>query len=219
MRMKRNKNTHSTNMNKRWNRNKKSTKRYIEYYETIMDPIWTQRWEKDLKRLKVLKKDILALGPIPHKESQVIATTNYFVKFVNLLTAFLDNGQLECAPISKADSVNSLNTILIALVARKEDSFYYLNKAGIGKSVTTNNLYLGLFVPITEEDDIANIQTKKLNNTLLKVVVDFCPFSDWINKRVITFDGYPATISQKTLANLLRESQSIIFEAIDDVLK
>lgn len=205
---------------KRRRRNKKrwGAWRYAEYYERIMEHIWTERWETDLKRLKILKKNILALGPIPQKETQMIKTVNHFVKFLDLLTSFVDIGTLRCAPVSKADSANALNEMLVAFVAREESTLCYLNKTEVGKTVTTNSLYLGLFLEITDDDIKDDIQTKVHNGTVYKVEVDFSPLSDWLNRRVITTNGHLATISQKTLANLIQEMQAIIFETIDEIL-
>lgn len=224
MRTYKNNSVHSRNIRRKWNqrssarRKKYSANRYCRYYESIMEPIWNQCWEKDLKRLKSLKKEILSLGPIPQKESQLISTVNYFIKYLNILTSFVDNDLLKYSPIVKANSVQSFNNIISTLVAREKDSSYYINKAGKNQNVTINNLYLGLFVPITEEDSNSNIKIKKINNSFLKVEVDFYPFSDWINNKVLTVNGYPATISQKTLAKLLIESQSLLFNAIEDIL-
>lgn len=205
-------------MNKKRNKKWKES-RYNRYYEKTMEPIRKQQWETDLKRLKILRKDVLGLGPIPTRQIQLIKTTNYFIKFMDLLTEFHDNGMLKCAPESKAQEVRDFNDIISTFVAREKCTNCYHNRSEVGKRVTANNLYLGLFVPITDEDDLEQIQTKVINGKKLKVEVDFCPLYEWLNKRAVTIDGHRATISQKFLAKFLNEMRSIVLEVIDGVLE
>lgn len=201
--------------NKRWNKEG----RYSEYYQKVMDPIWTERWETYLKRLKKLKKEVLKIGSIPTKENQLIKTTNCFVKFIDLLTSFLDNGILECAPEGKAQAIINFNDMLDAFVARKNCTICYINKSERGQRVNVNNLYIGIFNLITDKDDLNNIQTKNINGKKLRVDVDFTPLSEWLNGRVRTPDGHQAKLSQRVLAKFLNEMKSIVLELIDEILK
>ena len=203
---------------KKQNKKRWGSSRYTEYYEKIMEPIWTEHWETDLKRLKILKKNLMSLGPVPQKEAQTIKTINYFVKFIDILTSFVDKGILRCAPINKGESANSLNEMLIAFVARKESTLCYLNKTEIGKTVTTNSLYLGMFFELNDDDIKNNVQTKTHKGITYKVEVDFSPLSDWLNRRVRTTNGNLAIISQQTLAHLIQEMQTMLFETIDEIL-
>ena len=207
-------------MQKRWNQHSKPRRpsRYADYYERMMDPIWTQRWENDLKRIKILKKNILSLGPVPQKQVQVIKTVNHFVKLIDLLTSFVDHGILSCSPMDKSESADAFNDMLISFVARRESTLCYLNKTEVGKTVTTNSLYLGLFFEITEDEVTDNIQTKTHNGTLYRVDVDFSPISDWLNRRVLTSSGNLATISQTVLAFLIKEMETMLLKTIDELL-
>lgn len=206
-------------MKRRKNNKKKwGASRYTQYYEKIMEPVWTEHWDSDLKRLKILKKNLMSLGPVPQKETQTIKTVNYFVKFIDILTSFVDKGILRCAPISKGESANSLNEMLIAFVARKESTLCYLNKTEVGKTATTNSIYLGMFFELNDDDIKNNVQTKTHKGITYKVEVDFSPLSDWLNRRVRTTNGNLAIISQQTLAHLIQEMQTMLFETIDEIL-
>lgn len=198
---------------------KRKPERYAEYYERTMEPIWTERWKKYLKRVKALKKDISRLGPIPTEEKQLIKTINYFVKIIDVVTDFYDDGLVKCAPKEKAQALINFNDMVFTLVAREKCTSCYLNKSEVGKRVTANNLYLGMFNSITNEDELNNIKTEEINGSKLKVEVDFTSISEWINGRAVTLDGYRASISQKQLAKVLKGIQSIILEVIDEILK
>ena len=197
---------------------KRKIARYPKYYQRIMEPVLVERWETYLNRLRILKKDLLKLGPIPTKEIQLIKTTNYFVKFIDLLTDFHDKGMLECATEKKAQAVYDFNDMLVTLVAR-EESICYLNKSENGQRITANNLYLGSFVPVTEKDNLKNIEIKQIDGIKVKVEVEYTPLSEWINKRAIAKDGSPARISQKTLSRFLDKRKSMLLEIIDEILK
>ena len=155
---------------------KRKIARYPKYYQRIMEPVLVERWETYLNRLRILKKDLLKLGPIPTKEIQLIKTTNYFVKFIDLLTDFHDKGMLECATEKKAQAVYDFNDMLVTLVAR-EESICYLNKSENGQRITANNLYLGSFVPVTEKDNLKNIEIKQIDGIKVKVEVEYTPLS------------------------------------------
>lgn len=205
---------------KRWNQHSKPRRpsRYADYYERMMDPIWTQRWENDLKRIKILKKNILSLEPVPQKKVQVIKTVNHFVKLIDLITSFVDQGILSCAPMYKSEAADSFNEMIVSFAARHESTLCYLNKTEIGKTVTTNSLYLGLFFEIADDDIKDNMQIKIHNGVKYHVDVDFSPISDWLNRRVRTSNGNLATISQSTLSFLIKEMERMLLETIDELL-
>ena len=121
-------------MQKKWNRHSKPRRpsRYADYYERMMDPIWTQHWENDLKRIKTLRKNIYSLGPVPQNKVQVLKTVNHFVKLIDLITSFVDYGILTCVPSTKSESAETLNEILVSFVGREESTLCYLNKTEVG---------------------------------------------------------------------------------------
>lgn len=198
---------------------KRKTQRYGKYYFQTMQPVWEERWQKYLKRIKILKKDIEHLGPIPKKEKQLISTVNYFVDIINLITNFSDKGLLTYLPKEKGEEVSMFNALITALVAREKHVHQYKNTSEIGKSVTRENLYLGIFSRITDSSEITpETPTIEINGRLRRVEVDFAPLSDWINHRVKAMNGRSCTISQKDLAITLSEIRTLILEYIDAVL-
>ena len=192
--------------------------RYGAYYMRKMEPIWEEKWNGYQKRIKFLKKDIQHLGPIPQKETQLISTVNYFVKLINLISNFADKGMACYTPEDKVEIIAKFNAIITSLVARDKLIHQYMNKSKIGENVTPNNLYLGMFSQIKEDEIASDKPTIEINGELRKVEVNFAPISDWINNRVISLSGRSCHINQKDLAITLREIIAIILEAIDAVL-
>jgi len=202
---------------RKWIKKRKKT-RYGVYYSTIMAPVWREHWEKDLKRLNNLKKQLKKLGPIPTKETQIIKTANLFIELIDLLTNFVDKGLVQHAPKNKHEAAIQLNETLLHYVAREEQLLCYLNKSRKGQSVTANNLYIGLFGNISENDDISCIKTKTINGVTFMVLAEFAPIIDWINHSAVTLCGSPARLSQNAIATYITDIRNKVLEEIDSVL-
>ena len=197
---------------------KRKTPRYYMYYKATMQPVWEEEWNTYERRIRRLKKDVLSLGVIPTNENQLIKTVNYFVRLVNLVTNFNDNGIVIHAPTSKAEEAYTFNEIIVSIMARKKGIAQYHNKSEFGKPVTYENLYLGMFSKVDPEDVSPEMQTVIINDDLHKVDVESTSISDWINNRAFSLDGRRCHIKQKDLATVDTQLTSILMKAINDVL-
>jgi len=202
---------------RRWNKNRKKS-RYGAYFEAMMDPIWREHWENDLKRIKKLKKQLEKLGPIPTKEVQLIKTANLFVDLINLLTTFVDEGNIPYAPEDKYDAVDRFKHVVSHYVAREDGTLCYINKSEPGKRVTANNLCIGLFSSVAKEDITNNIKTKTINGITIQVLAEFTPIVNWINQNTTTLDGSPASLSQKAIASYIKDIKEAVLKEIDKIL-
>lgn len=202
---------------RKWKEKRKKS-RYGVYYYTMMTPIWREHWEKDIKRLHKLKKQLKKLGPVSTNKKQIINTANMFVELINLLTNFVDNGLLQHAPKNKHQVTIELNETLTHYIAREEQLLCYLNKSQKGQSVTANNLCIGFFSNISENDDITSIKTKTVNGVTFQVLADFAPVIDWINQSAVTLSGNPTVLSQKAIASYITDIRDKILAEIDSVL-
>ena len=201
-------------MKKTW---KKS--RYGEYYQNVMQPIHREAWKQELKRIKKLKKKLLALGPVPQSKHQIIKTVNMFIKLIDILTEFIDDGVLKYAPESKVEAVLKLNTAIKHFVSRKPTpQLCYLNKSKIGEAVTANNLCIGRFVGITPEESVNTENTTTINGVTLKVIVDYIPAADWLQKKAIASSGNTVALSQSALSSCIEDITKDLIKKIDSVL-
>lgn len=192
--------------------------RYGEYFNDSMQAVRVEKWFAYLKRIRVLKKNLIALGAVPYKETQLIKTVNYFVKLINLVTNFFDTGLLNCAPIYKKEELFEFNFTIVALTAREYGYAQYHNKSEVGKNVTLSNLYLGMFDDISPEEITPNMKTTVINDEIKLVVVEMAPLSDWINNRVFAVNGCYSKIRQKDLAHVNRQIYKILLESINKIL-
>lgn len=199
---------------KKWNK-----QRYGEYYKDVMAPLWTELWNNYLKRIKILRKDIKALGTVPDKEVQLIKTVKYFVRLIDLATNFVDNGISIYAPINKADVVSQFNDTIVAIVARDDNLAQYHNRTEFGRHVTYDTLYLGMCSKIDPAEVTPDMTTRIIDGKVRKVEVELASISDWLNDKVFSVDGYNCHIKQKYLANVDRQLTDILLESIDSVLE
>ena len=192
--------------------------RYGIYYNELTQPIRVEKWLTYLKRVRVLKKNLLSLGYVSYKESQLIKTVNYFVKLINLVTNFFDTGLLYYSPLEKKDEMFEFNYTIESFTAREEGYAQYHNRAKVRKNVTLSNLYIGRFDDISPEKITPDIKTTIINNEIKLVVVEMAPLCNLINNRVTAVNGYHVKIKQKDLANVNRQIYKILLEAINKVL-
>lgn len=192
--------------------------RYGKYYNKIMQPQRLEAYNAFIKRVKTLKKQVKSLGKIPEKKTQLIKTINYFVNLINLVTQFVDSGLLEYPPKHKYSEIAYFHEVLVCIMARTENSASYHNRSLPGQSVNYNNLYLGMFSDIASEDITPDTPICFINGEAKKVEAEMFSFSDWINNRAITNDGYMAIINQKELAIVDKNLTDILLETIDSVL-
>lgn len=198
---------------------KKGNNRYVMYYNKMMLPIRMKQYQDYLKRIAVLKKRVLALGKVPEKEQQLISTVKYFVSLINLATEFEDKGYLTTVPSAKAELIREFNSDIASLVSRKEGNAQYWNKSEVGKKVTFDNLYLGMFSKIKPEEITPELVTTKIAGEVRKVECDYFTLSQWINGQARSLDGYGVKIKQQDLAAICKEVTKLLLHQIDKVLE
>ena len=100
--------------------------RYGLYYMRTMQEVQLQM-RKELseyqKRIKILKKDIQRLGPVPQKKTQLISTVNYFVSLINLITNFADSGMVFYSTEEKEEALAKFYADEVCLDCLCEDVF------------------------------------------------------------------------------------------------
>ena len=189
--------------------------RYGDYYERLM-AAYLKQYEEYIKRIRKLKKEILSLGDVPNKEVQLIKTLQYFLKIVNLATNFVDKGVLDMG-VGKKEEMKKFNDTIILATCRKGVS-RVVNKTPIGKNVTNDTLYIGVFSEI-EGKVHSGAKTKVINGKNYMIEVDYMPISKWINGKVRATNGLTVKIKQKDLSALDQQLTDALLEVIDKVIE
>lgn len=192
--------------------------RYGLYLEKVQDPINEKNWNEFLKRVAILKKDVV-------KKVNVKSTTpknavlDSLVELVRIVTEFYDAGIPNVWPKDKVDTMKDVCIGLQRIVRRGYVAPPYTNKTMPGEKVNSFNLCIGSGTEIKKEDASKYSIVSEENGKWYAISVTMQPVSLWKQKRVYKVNGERTDFDEQVFINLINNFKTIIIKMCDCLLE